>query len=51
MALVYRSVPERMAQVVPEARLVYVVRNPIARIRSGLDSGVQLQTSHLARPA
>ena len=30
----YRGVPERMAQVVPEARLVYVVRDPIARMRS-----------------
>ena len=27
-------VPERMAGVVPEARLVYVVRNPVHRIRS-----------------
>ncbi|MEQ4209494.1 sulfotransferase domain-containing protein [Actinopolymorpha sp. B17G11] len=33
-AHVYRGVPERMAQVVPEARLVYVVRDPIARMRS-----------------
>jgi hypothetical protein len=30
----YRGVPERMAQVVPEARLVYVVRDPIARMKS-----------------
>ena len=30
----YRGVPERMAQVVPEARLVYVVRDPIARMQS-----------------
>jgi hypothetical protein len=30
----YHGVPERMAQVVPEARLVYVVRDPIARMRS-----------------
>jgi hypothetical protein len=34
MAHVYRGVPERMAQVVPEARLVYVVRDPIARMQS-----------------
>jgi hypothetical protein len=33
-AHVYRGVPERMAQVVPEARLVYMVRDPIARMRS-----------------
>jgi hypothetical protein len=33
-AYVYRGVPERMAQVVPEARLVYVVRDPIARMQS-----------------
>ena len=33
-AHVYRGVPERIAQVVPEARLVYVVRDPIARMRS-----------------
>jgi hypothetical protein len=33
-AHVYRDVPERMAHVVPEARLVYVVRDPIARMRS-----------------
>jgi hypothetical protein len=30
----YRGVPERMAQVVPHARLVYVVRDPIARMQS-----------------
>jgi hypothetical protein len=34
MAHVYRGVPGRMAQVVPGARLVYVVRDPIARMRS-----------------
>jgi Sulfotransferase domain len=33
-AHVYRGVPERMAQVIPEARLVYVVRDPIARMPS-----------------
>ncbi len=33
-AHVYRGVPERMAQVVPKARLVYVVRDPIARMQS-----------------
>jgi Sulfotransferase domain len=33
-AHVHRGVPERMAQVVPEARLVYVVRDPIARMQS-----------------
>ena len=33
-AHVYRGVPERMAQVVPQARLVYVVRDPIARMQS-----------------
>jgi hypothetical protein len=27
-------VPERMAQVIPDAKLVYVVRNPVPRIRS-----------------
>jgi Sulfotransferase family len=30
----YRGVPERMAQMVPGARLVYLVRDPIARMRS-----------------
>jgi hypothetical protein len=30
----YRGVPQRMAQVVPQARLVYVVRDPIARMQS-----------------
>ena len=30
----YRGVPERMAQLVPDARLVYLVRDPIARMRS-----------------
>jgi hypothetical protein len=34
MAPAFRAVPERMAQVVPDARLVYVVRDPIARMRS-----------------
>jgi hypothetical protein len=33
-AHVYRGVPERMAQVIPQARLVYVVRDPIARMQS-----------------
>jgi hypothetical protein len=33
-AHVYRGVPERMAQVVPQARLVYLVRDPIARMQS-----------------
>lgn len=33
-AHVYRGIPERMARVVPEARLVYVVRDPIARMQS-----------------
>ena len=33
-AHVYRGVPGRMAQLIPEARLVYVVRDPIARMRS-----------------
>ena len=30
----FRGVPERMAQVVPQARLIYVVRDPIGRMRS-----------------
>jgi hypothetical protein len=30
----YRCVPERIAQMVPDARLIYVVRDPIARIVS-----------------
>jgi hypothetical protein len=30
----YRGVPERMARLVPRARLVYVVRDPIARMQS-----------------
>jgi Sulfotransferase domain len=30
----YQGVPERMARWIPEARLIYVVRNPIERIRS-----------------
>ena len=34
MAPFFGGVPERMAQVVPNARLVYVVRDPIARMRS-----------------
>ena len=34
MGHVYHGVPERMAQVIPEARLVYVVRDPIARMQS-----------------
>jgi hypothetical protein len=33
-AHVYRGVPDRMAQVIPQARLVYVVRDPIARMQS-----------------
>jgi hypothetical protein len=33
-AHVYRGVPERMARLVPEARLVYLVRDPIARMQS-----------------
>ena len=34
MAPALGGVPERMAQVVPNARLVYVVRDPIARMQS-----------------
>jgi hypothetical protein len=34
MAPVFGGVPERMAQVIPQARLVYVVRDPIARMQS-----------------
>lgn len=34
MAPAFRGVPERMAQVVPDARLIYLVRDPIARMRS-----------------
>ena len=34
MAPLFGGVPERMAQVVPNARLVYVVRDPIARMQS-----------------
>src|SRR5689334_25393282 len=30
----FRGVPERMAQVIPDARLAYVVRDPIARMQS-----------------
>ena len=30
----YRGVPERMAQLVPRTRLVYIVRDPIARMQS-----------------
>jgi Sulfotransferase family len=33
-AHVYRGVPERMAQLVPQARLIYVVRDPIDRMQS-----------------
>jgi hypothetical protein len=33
-AHVYRDVPERMAQLIPDARLVYLVRDPIARMQS-----------------
>jgi Sulfotransferase domain len=33
-AHVFRDVPERMAQLIPAARLVYVVRDPIDRMRS-----------------
>jgi Sulfotransferase family len=34
MAPAFSGVPERMAQVIPNARLVYVVRDPIARMQS-----------------
>jgi len=34
MAPLFCGVPERMAQVVPDARLVYLVRDPIARMQS-----------------
>ncbi len=34
MAPAFGGVPERMAQIVPDARLVYVVRDPIARMQS-----------------
>ena len=34
MAPAFPGVPERMAEVIPDARLVYVVRDPIARMQS-----------------
>ncbi len=34
MAPLFGGVPERMAQVIPKARLVYLVRDPIARMQS-----------------
>jgi hypothetical protein len=34
MAPLFCGVPERMAQVVPNARLIYLVRDPIARMQS-----------------
>jgi hypothetical protein len=34
MAPAFPGVPERMAQVIPDARLVYLVRDPIARMQS-----------------
>ena len=34
MAPLFGGVPERMARVVPKARLVYVVRDPVARMQS-----------------
>ncbi len=34
MAPAFPGVPERMARVIPEARLVYVVREPVARMQS-----------------
>ena len=34
MADAFSGVPERMAQTIPEAQLVYVVRDPIARMQS-----------------
>src|SRR4051812_3312851 len=36
----HRGVPERMASVIPDARLVYMVRDPIARLLSHYDMGV-----------
>ena len=34
MAPAFGGVPARMAQLIPKARLVYVVRDPIARMQS-----------------
>jgi hypothetical protein len=34
MAPAFPGVPERMARVIPDARLVYVVREPVARMQS-----------------
>jgi hypothetical protein len=33
-AHVYRGVPERIAQLIPQARLIYLVRDPVARMQS-----------------
>jgi hypothetical protein len=38
----HRSVPERIAQVVPEAKLIYLVRHPIKRMISNYVLNVQL---------
>lgn len=33
-AHVYRGVPERILQLIPQARLIYLVRDPVARMQS-----------------
>ena len=43
----YPGVPERIAQHIPDARLIYVVRNPIDRIRSHYQTRVAEGTEKL----
>ncbi len=42
VAALYPDVPERIASVVPDARMIYLVRNPVERIRSHYIMSVEL---------
>jgi hypothetical protein len=42
----FGGVPKRMARVVPEARLIYVMRDPVARMRSHWVHAVDSGTEH-----
>jgi hypothetical protein len=39
---IHRGVPERMAELIPEARLIYLVRHPLERIRSQYEHMLRL---------
>jgi len=43
----FQGIPERMSQVIPQARLIYLLRHPVERMISGYLNGLTLGQEHL----